>query len=105
MKPRSVFATCATLMGLIAFLLAAPTPAGAADKVNYRLKWLFNSSVVGDLYADVHGFFERAGLDVTVKSGGPERDAIRSSSWVMPSSEWPRPTRSSAPWTRGRRWW
>jgi len=33
--------------------------------------------VVGDLYADVHGFFTAQGLDVTVKSGGPERDAIR----------------------------
>jgi NitT/TauT family transport system substrate-binding protein len=49
----------------------------AADKINYRLKWLFNTSVAGDLYADTHGHFKNAGLDVTVKSGGPERDAIK----------------------------
>ena len=49
----------------------------AADSLNYRLKWLFNTSVVGDIYADVHGYFKREGLDVTVKAGGPERDAIR----------------------------
>ena len=27
------------------------------EEVTYRLKWLFNISVVGDLYADVHGIF------------------------------------------------
>jgi len=54
-----------------------PAEAEAADSVSYRLKWLFNMSVAGDLYADVHQLFDRQGLDVTVKEGGPERDAIR----------------------------
>ena len=27
------------------------------EKVAYRLKWLFNVSVVGDLWADVNGHF------------------------------------------------
>jgi NitT/TauT family transport system substrate-binding protein len=45
--------------------------------VTYRLKWLFNVSVAGDLYADDHGLFEAHGLTVAVKSGGPERDAIK----------------------------
>ncbi len=49
----------------------------AADRINYRLKWLFNASVVGDIVADAEGFFSQAGLDVVVKEGGPERDAIR----------------------------
>ena len=48
-----------------------------AESLNYRLKWLFNTSVVGDLYALDQGFFDRVGLDVNVKAGGPERDAIR----------------------------
>ncbi len=48
----------------------------AAD-INYRLKWLINSSVVGDIYADEYGYFAKEGLQVTVKAGGPERDAIR----------------------------
>lgn len=51
--------------------------AAIGETLNYRLKWLFNTSVVGDLYALDHGFFKRAGLDVNVKAGGPERDAIR----------------------------
>jgi NitT/TauT family transport system substrate-binding protein len=49
----------------------------AKEKVAYRLKWLFNASVVGDIYADAHNIFGDEGLDVTVKEGGPERDAIR----------------------------
>ena len=53
--------------------LAADSPVQAA----YRLKWLFNASVIGDIYADAHQYFKKAGLDVTVKEGGPERDAIR----------------------------
>lgn len=47
------------------------------EDVTYRLKWLFNTSVAGDLYADVHGIFADHGLRVTIKEGGPERDAIK----------------------------
>jgi NitT/TauT family transport system substrate-binding protein len=46
-------------------------------KVSYRLKWLFNTSVAGDIYAEAHGFFKKEGLEVEVKEGGPERDAIK----------------------------
>jgi NitT/TauT family transport system substrate-binding protein len=45
--------------------------------VTYRLKWLFNISVVGDLYAVVHGHFAHQNLRVIVKEGSPERDAIK----------------------------
>ncbi|MGD8242441.1 MAG: ABC transporter substrate-binding protein [Desulfobacterales bacterium] len=65
-----------TLVVMLAILWAAPA-ADAADPINYRLKWLFNASVVGDLYADVNGHFADARLAVKVKSGGPERDAIK----------------------------
>ena len=57
--------------------LAGPADTAAAEKLNYRLKWLFNASVIGDIYADEQGYFARQGLQVTVKAGGPERDAIR----------------------------
>lgn len=57
--------------------LLSPHGATAAETATYRLKWLFNASVIGDIYADVHGLFKAQGLDVTVKEGGPERDAIR----------------------------
>jgi NitT/TauT family transport system substrate-binding protein len=47
------------------------------EEVNYRLKWLFNASVVGDLYTDDSGLFAKNGLKVAVKPGGPEKDAIK----------------------------
>ncbi len=47
------------------------------EEVNYRLKWLYNVSAVGDLYADAQGYFARNGLKVNVKPGGPERDALK----------------------------
>ncbi|MGL1930837.1 MAG: ABC transporter substrate-binding protein [Desulfotalea sp.] len=51
--------------------------ASAGDTLNYRLKWLFNSSVAGDIYADKMGYFTKVGLKVKVKEGGPEKDAIK----------------------------
>jgi NitT/TauT family transport system substrate-binding protein len=48
-----------------------------AEEVDYRLKWLFNVSTVGDLYAENRGYFMRHGLKVNVKPGGPERDALK----------------------------
>ena len=62
---------------LIVVAAFPPAVATGAEKINYRLKWIFNTSVVGDLYADVRQEFKAAGLDVTVKPGGPERDAIK----------------------------
>jgi len=47
------------------------------EEMTYRLKWLFNISVVGDLYTDVHGIFADQGLRVTIREGSPERDAIK----------------------------
>ncbi|KJR99196.1 MAG: nitrate ABC transporter substrate-binding protein [Desulfobulbaceae bacterium BRH_c16a] len=62
---------------LLVMAMFVATGAQAGEKVVYRLKWLRNVSVVGALYAETHHLFEKAGLDVEVKAGGPERDAIR----------------------------
>lgn len=62
---------------LLLLVMFVATSAQAGEKVVYRLKWLRNVSVVGALYAETHHLFEKAGLDVEVKAGGPERDAIR----------------------------
>lgn len=67
-------------VAVLCFIIVAALPPAAAtgaEKINYRLKWIFNTSVVGDLYADVRREFSAADLDVTVKPGGPERDAIK----------------------------
>ncbi|MDT8380085.1 MAG: ABC transporter substrate-binding protein [Desulfotignum sp.] len=45
--------------------------------LNYRLKWLFNTSVAGDVFAMEGGFFADAGLDIQIKEGSPEKDAIK----------------------------
>ncbi|RLC01735.1 MAG: nitrate ABC transporter substrate-binding protein [Deltaproteobacteria bacterium] len=68
-----LIAICFSLL----FSLPGIKIAEASEDVTYRLKWLFNASVIGDIYADVHGHFKAQGLDVTIKEGGPERDAIR----------------------------
>ena len=69
---------------LIAGLVLVQMVAGCAqdtdrplEEVSYRLKWLFNMSVVGDLYANDSGLFAKNGLKVAVKPGGPEKDAIK----------------------------
>lgn len=73
-------------LGLIAVLvlcllpLAAASTALGAEKgveLNYRLKWLFNMSTVGELYAIENNLFTQNGLKVNIKAGGPERDAIK----------------------------
>ncbi|WP_157068115.1 ABC transporter substrate-binding protein [Desulfosarcina cetonica] len=79
MEPSCRLFRLATGMALIfmAAALAAPLPATAQEKMAYRLKWLINASTAGDVVARQQGFFSREGLDVAVKAGGPERDAIR----------------------------
>ena len=62
---------------LIFVLSACSEKEQPLEEVNYRLKWLYNISVVGDLWADAHGNFAENGLKVTVKPGGPEKDAIK----------------------------
>lgn len=62
---------------LVIFVLFCVSPVRAeAIKLNYRLKWLFNTSVAGDILAADQGYFKAAGLDVTVKEGSPEKNAI-----------------------------
>ena len=68
---------CMLFLFSICLSLPGVKNAAASEALVYRLKWLFNASVIGDIYADVQGLFKAQGLDVTVKEGGPERDAIR----------------------------
>jgi len=60
-----------------AFGWAQPEARADAPALNYRLKWLFNTSVAGDVFAMEEGFFADAGLDVQVREGSPEKDAIK----------------------------
>ncbi len=46
-------------------------------KIIYRLKWLYNASTLGDLWALKKGIFKRYGLLVEIREGGAETDAIK----------------------------
>nr|OPL13556.1 MAG: hypothetical protein AVO38_13150 [delta proteobacterium ML8_D] len=42
-----------------------------------RLKWLYNTSVAGEIWAQESGIFKAYGLDLKLREGGPEQDAIK----------------------------
>lgn len=65
------------IMVLCMILFFATASAFAGETLNYRLKWLFNTSVAGDIIADTGGFFKKAGLDVSVNEGGAGKNAIK----------------------------
>jgi NitT/TauT family transport system substrate-binding protein len=79
MKPRLALPrlTALILLWIVASGLMTAGGVLAQEKVAYRLKWLINASTAGDVFALGQGFFARQGLQVTVKAGGPERDAVR----------------------------
>ena len=58
---------------LLSLLLAgAAGSALAADKVTVQLKWLPQAQFAGYYVAQAKGFYKDAGLDVTIKPGGPD---------------------------------
>ena len=53
-------------------LAAAGLAAQAADKVTVQLKWVPQAQFAGYYMAAAKGFYKDAGLDVTIKPGGPD---------------------------------
>ena len=53
-------------------LTGAVTPAHADDKLTLQLKWVTQAQFAGYYVAKDKGFYKEAGLDVTIKSGGPD---------------------------------
>ena len=56
----------------IAAVLGLGSAADAADKLTLQLKWVTQAQFAGYYVAKDKGFYEEAGLDVTIKSGGPD---------------------------------
>lgn len=52
--------------------LAAQGRAQAADKLTLQLKWVTDAQFAGYYVAKAKGFYDKAGLDVTIKAGGPD---------------------------------
>jgi NitT/TauT family transport system substrate-binding protein len=50
----------------------AATGARAADSVTIQLKWVSQAQFAGYFVAKEKGFYKEAGLDVTIKPGGPD---------------------------------
>jgi NitT/TauT family transport system substrate-binding protein len=53
-------------------LAAASFGAAAQDKLTLQLKWVTQAQFAGYYVAKDKGFYKEAGLDVTIKSGGPD---------------------------------
>jgi NitT/TauT family transport system substrate-binding protein len=58
-------------------LLCASVAAGAADAVTVRLKWFNQAQFAGYYVAKEKGFYQEAGLDVSIQPGGPDFPAVQ----------------------------
>src|SRR5260221_9328363 len=58
-------------------LLCASIVAGAADAVTVRLKWFNQAQFAGYYVAKEKGFYQEAGLDVSIQPGGPDFPAVQ----------------------------
>src|SRR3954452_20768709 len=63
-----------TVVASLALVLAASWPAAALDPVSMQLKWKHQFQFAGYYQALEQGFYRDAGLDVTVREGGPDID-------------------------------
>ncbi len=59
-------------LALAAVLLSLSVPARAADTITLQLKWVPQAQFAGYYVAAAKGFYGAAGLDVTIKPGGPD---------------------------------
>jgi class 3 adenylate cyclase/ABC-type nitrate/sulfonate/bicarbonate transport system substrate-binding protein len=62
------------LIAAASLVLAATYPAAALDAVSIQLKWKHQFQFAGYYQALEQGFYRHAGLDVTIREGGPDID-------------------------------
>jgi NitT/TauT family transport system substrate-binding protein len=70
--PLSIFAPLALTLSATVALLAASPAAQAADKFTYITNWYAEAEHGGFYQAQATGLYAQAGLDVTLKMGGPQ---------------------------------
>src|SRR5256885_17114484 len=76
-EPPPIKSKLALLRRLIvgaSLALAASHPATALDAVSMQLKWKHQFQFAGYYQALEQGFYRDAGLDVTIREGGPDID-------------------------------
>jgi len=69
MKNMKVGFAALTLLGTS---VLSSAPAFGADDVTIQLKWVTQAQFAGYYVAQDKGFYEEAGLNVTIKPGGPD---------------------------------
>ena len=62
---------------LAAALAVCAVGAYAADKVTVQLKWVPQAQFAGYYVAQAKGYYKEAGLDVTIKAGGPDISPVQ----------------------------
>src|SRR5258706_10408807 len=72
MTPRTLLRS-ASLLALAAFAFSA-APAQALEKIRFGLNWLPEGEHCGFFQAKAAGLYEKAGLDVELRSGGPDQN-------------------------------
>lgn len=75
-KHNNIIVLCAVFFILISLLGSCKKKYQTDGRIVYRLKWLLNSGAAGSLYANANGYFHAQGLDVSIRAGGVERNAI-----------------------------
>ena len=65
-------AICGAMLGAALLGSLGATGAQAADAVTLQLKWVTQAQFAGYYVAKDKGFYSDAGLDVTIKPGGPD---------------------------------
>src|SRR5246500_6056248 len=58
-------------------LTASLAPAAAADKVTFLTSWFAQAEHGGFYQAKATGLYDKAGLDVTIKRGGPQVNGMQ----------------------------
>ena len=75
MKPTNILGQA--LKVAVAGIVLCAGPALAADKVTYLTSWFAQAEHGGFYQAKATGLYEKAGLDVTIKMGGPQVNGMQ----------------------------
>ncbi len=77
MTRSSLFSSSVMAAVLAVCGAGASMSATAADKVTVQLKWLPQAQFAGYYVAQSKGYYKEAGLDVTIKPGGPDISPVQ----------------------------
>ena len=71
------FGRIRSLAAVMAGVIVGSTAASAADKVTFLTSWFAQAEHGGFYQAKATGLYEKAGLDVTLKMGGPQVNGMQ----------------------------